>query len=122
MDLYTYSISILLVAVQVQSKVIFEQIDADNSGLLDKSEIMAAMRTIPHIPGSPPVEIVRTPETESRLEAAVDLMIEAVDEDGDGKVRSVHRFSEKNAIRLTAIMCLSGRTCRISKVCQNTWP
>ena len=51
------------------------------SGTLEKAEIIAAMKKIPAVPGSPPIENDRTAATEARLEAAVNQMVEAADTD-----------------------------------------
>ena len=64
----------------------FDTIDADGSGYLDRAEIAMAMRKMPALPGTPPVEPVRTAATEARLAAAVDMIFAAHDVDRDGKI------------------------------------
>eukprot|EP01052_Picozoa_sp_SAG31_P013578 SAG31_NODE_819_length_11811_cov_3.315488_8_plen_158_part_00 len=73
-------------AFQVQTKFVFESIDTDKSGDLDRDEIIAAMKKMPALPGTPAVEDVRTRETEARLSAAVDMIFAAHDADGDGRI------------------------------------
>ena len=67
-------------------QVVFDTIDADGSGYLDRAEIAMAMRKMPALPGTPPVEPVRTAATEARLAAAVDMIFAAHDVDRDGKI------------------------------------
>lgn len=82
----------------VQTKAVFDSMDTDKSGDLDRSEIIAAMKKMPALPGTPPIE-VKTTSHERRVHCHCHRLLMQNAADAEPVRRGLHRRSVRRSPR-----------------------